>query len=126
MTNHERAAALRKLLTRGKRPLFMQTSLYPGRDVEIDAAIAAALDAAQAEARQEKENQGLPGNPAGADAGSLKPVEATVVEPWKPVRIGKKHTYFQCPRCLVARVTEWCPPPCNTQSLAFKRMKETR
>lgn len=46
-------------------------------------------------------------------------------ESWEQLPIGKS-TYFQCPSCKVARVTEWCPPPCNTQSANFKRLREAR
>ena len=110
MTNQTLVDDARKLLDKFSRlaPAWRLNII-----VEAERIIGALLDA-------------LTGQEGAAPSPRAEPPEATVVEPWKPVRIGKKHTYFQCPRCRVARVTEWCPPPCNTQSLAFKRTKESR
>lgn len=46
---------------------------------------------------------------------------ATVVDnAWETVAVdGRGTLYARCPRCGVRRVTEWCPPPCNTQSARY-------
>lgn len=50
----------------------------------------------------------------------------TVLEQWESVDVGLGVLYAKCPRCSVARVAEWCPPPCNTQSARYQRMRDTQ
>lgn len=50
------------------------------------------------------------------------PREPTIVgERWDDVNVGNGVLYGRCPRCGVARICEWCPPPCNTQSARYAR-----
>ena len=51
------------------------------------------------------------------------PAPARIVrEAWDDVEVGHGVKYGKCPSCGVARVAEWCPPPCNTQSARHARM----
>lgn len=51
--------------------------------------------------------------------GSRNPPLRIVRTSWGRVSVGNGVQYALCPSCGVARITEWCPPPCNTQSARY-------
>jgi hypothetical protein len=56
-----------------------------------------------------------------ASSGWTARAPSTVGERWDDVDVGHGVLYGKCPRCGVARICEWCPPPCNTQSARYAR-----
>jgi hypothetical protein len=61
----------------------------------------------------------LTGTVVVASSGWTAREPSIVGERWEDVDVGHGVLYGRCPRCGTARICEWCPPPCNTQSARY-------